>query len=302
MEEKKKRGSNYTLEEREIVLELVKKYYTIIENKETNAHMISKKREAWESICRQYNAVAVSGPRTWHQLRHLYENHKQRAKKNIAKENRLQFLEKIKEFKRKAAMEKKDTNSTDSEPDERPLAEQENPILAMITPVIQPLTNPYENSFYYGNREHYMNASPNNGETQSKAITTNTDDNADDKTNIGDISANSSNSCSVSSDCINDLREPIVVIEEPETKKDVTLNPRRRRPQTSNSKTNGIVKHNSIHQQYLMTKLKNAKIETKYLINRNKMELNKYKLEVQILKLQINKLRSIKQRIMVNRR
>ncbi|XP_026730058.1 uncharacterized protein LOC113495477 isoform X2 [Trichoplusia ni] len=273
MEEKKKRGSNYTAEERDIVLELVKKYYTIIENKETNAHMISKKREAWESVCQQYNAVAVSGPRTWHQLRHLYENLKQRSKRNIAKENRLQFLAKIKEVQRKAAMEKKEHNSTDSEPDERPLAEQENPILAMITPVIQPLANPYDNSFYY----------------------------VDDKTNINQLSVNSSNSCSVSSDCINDLREPIVVIEEPETIKDVGLNLKRRKPQVLNFKLNGKVKHNTIYQQYLMTKLKNAKLETKYLINRNKMELNKYKLEVQILKLQINKLKSVKQHI-VNQR
>ncbi|XP_026730052.1 uncharacterized protein LOC113495477 isoform X1 [Trichoplusia ni] len=302
MEEKKKRGSNYTAEERDIVLELVKKYYTIIENKETNAHMISKKREAWESVCQQYNAVAVSGPRTWHQLRHLYENLKQRSKRNIAKENRLQFLAKIKEVQRKAAMEKKEHNSTDSEPDERPLAEQENPILAMITPVIQPLANPYDNSFYYGNREHYINASQKNGDAQVKTIITNTENaTVDDKTNINQLSVNSSNSCSVSSDCINDLREPIVVIEEPETIKDVGLNLKRRKPQVLNFKLNGKVKHNTIYQQYLMTKLKNAKLETKYLINRNKMELNKYKLEVQILKLQINKLKSVKQHI-VNQR
>lgn len=71
----------------------------------------------------------------------------------------------------------------------------------MITPVIQPLANPYDNSFYYGNykiisifnasklhncynskkyfalgnREHYINASQKNGDAQVKTIMTNTE-------------------------------------------------------------------------------------------------------------------------------
>ncbi|KAJ8704347.1 hypothetical protein PYW08_013071 [Mythimna loreyi] len=87
MEDKKKRGSNYTPAEKDRLLELIKKYRNIIENKETNAHIILKKREASDTVCQQYNAVAVSGCRTWQQLRHLYENLKQRSKKNIAKAN-----------------------------------------------------------------------------------------------------------------------------------------------------------------------------------------------------------------------
>ncbi|CAG4953053.1 unnamed protein product [Colias eurytheme] len=83
MEDKKKRGSNYTPAEKDMLLEVIKKYQNIIENKETNAHMILKKREAWETVCQQYNTVAVSGSRTWQQLRHLYENLKQRSKKDL---------------------------------------------------------------------------------------------------------------------------------------------------------------------------------------------------------------------------
>lgn len=63
------------------------RYHHILENKQTSVILNFKKREAWDSVCQQYNTVAGSGFRTWRQLRHLYENLKQRAKKNIAKEN-----------------------------------------------------------------------------------------------------------------------------------------------------------------------------------------------------------------------
>ncbi|KAM3957236.1 uncharacterized protein ACR2FA_008795 [Aphomia sociella] len=79
---KRRRGHNYTLSEREILLELIKKNIDIIENKETNGNMMWKKRKAWNST-EQFNAVATSGPRTWLQLRHLYDNVKQRSKCNI---------------------------------------------------------------------------------------------------------------------------------------------------------------------------------------------------------------------------
>ncbi|XP_053625733.1 uncharacterized protein LOC128683799 isoform X2 [Plodia interpunctella] len=93
MDKKKKRGSNYTMAEKELLLQLIKKYHHILENKQTSVILNFKKREAWDSVCQQYNTVAGSGFRTWRQLRHLYENLKQRAKKNIAKENRLRFNE-----------------------------------------------------------------------------------------------------------------------------------------------------------------------------------------------------------------
>lgn len=60
------------------------RYQDIIENKRTSSKTITKKREAWAAICQQYNAVAFSGVRTWQQLRHLYENLKQRSKKITA--------------------------------------------------------------------------------------------------------------------------------------------------------------------------------------------------------------------------
>lgn len=49
-----------------------------------------------------------------------------------------------------------------------------------------------------------------------------------------------------------------------------------------------------IKEQYFKAKLRNAKLEYKYLINKNKMEVNKYKMEMQILKLRFKKLQSLK--------
>lgn len=61
----------------------------IIENKETTSAFIIRKRKAWEEIAQRYNTHASSGPRTFYQLRHLYENLKQRSKKksSLALEN-----------------------------------------------------------------------------------------------------------------------------------------------------------------------------------------------------------------------
>lgn len=49
-----------------------------------------------------------------------------------------------------------------------------------------------------------------------------------------------------------------------------------------------------IKNQYFNQKLKNAKLEHKYLINKNKMEVNKYKMEMKILKLRLMKLQYLR--------
>ncbi|KAJ8720680.1 hypothetical protein PYW08_006145 [Mythimna loreyi] len=135
-----------------MLLELIKKYQNIIENKETNAHIILKKREAWDTVCQQYNAVAVSGCRTWQQLRHLYENLKQRSKKNIAKANRLQYYEttdSMRDVKTKASLDKKEIYRTGGGAYKSVLTEQDAQILAMVAPQIQPLPNPYDDAAAY---------------------------------------------------------------------------------------------------------------------------------------------------------
>ncbi|XP_028167727.1 fibrinogen silencer-binding protein-like [Ostrinia furnacalis] len=150
---KKKRGLNYTASEKELLLDIIKSYQHIIENKETNAQMIIKKREAWDCICEKYNAVAMSGCRTvtWQQLRHLYENLKQRSKKNIAKANRLQFYEKTREIQKKASLDKKEINRTGGGTYKSTLTEQDQQILAMAGCQIKPLSNPYDDAaFYFG--------------------------------------------------------------------------------------------------------------------------------------------------------
>ncbi|CAK1590532.1 unnamed protein product [Parnassius mnemosyne] len=154
MDVKKRRGCNYTVSEKDTLLELIKKYQHIIENKETNAHIILKKRQAWDCVCKEYNAVAVKSVRTWQQLRHLYENLKQRSKKNVAKENRLQYNEKTKEAQKKASIDKKEITSTGGGSYTSVLTQQDAQILAMVAPQVQPLQNPFDDAaFYFGDTE-----------------------------------------------------------------------------------------------------------------------------------------------------
>ncbi|CAK1590531.1 unnamed protein product [Parnassius mnemosyne] len=154
MDVKKRRGCNYTVSEKDTLLELIKKYQHIIENKETNAHIILKKRQAWDCVCKEYNAVAVKSVRTWQQLRHLYENLKQRSKKNVAKENRLQYNEKTKEAQKKASIDKKEITSTGGGSYTSVLTQQDAQILAMVAPQVQPLQNPFDDAaFYFDNHQ-----------------------------------------------------------------------------------------------------------------------------------------------------
>lgn len=55
----------------------------------------------WEEIAKLYNCQATSGSRTYQQLKHFYENVKQRTKKEVALTNRQRFYESDKELKKK---------------------------------------------------------------------------------------------------------------------------------------------------------------------------------------------------------
>ncbi|CAH2042178.1 unnamed protein product, partial [Iphiclides podalirius] len=249
MEGKKKRSSNYTIMEKDTLLQLIKKYQHIIENKETNAKMISKKRETWDCICNEYNSVALSGFRSWKQLRHLYENLKQRSKKNISKENRLQYNDRVIEVQKKAPIEKKEITGTDVR--SYKLIATGHGDLVMAAPHVHPEHNPCDDgAFYFGDSEATTDERPtmtvihefshvNNNENQETQSTSAkaAEDNKFNKTTNGHRTISK-----------NKIKETLI-------------------------------------QKYFNSKLRNAKLETKYLINKNKMEINKYKLEMQILKL-----------------
>lgn len=82
----RKRSSNYTIRERELLLSLVEKYITIIENKKTNAVFNKQKILCWENVAKDFNALQTSGLRTGAQLKACYEQMKKIAKQHQAED------------------------------------------------------------------------------------------------------------------------------------------------------------------------------------------------------------------------
>ncbi|KAF9809403.1 hypothetical protein SFRURICE_003500 [Spodoptera frugiperda] len=59
----------------------------IIECKRTGGKFIQKKREAWKAISIKYNSSCTSGPRDADQLKTLYDNMKQKSRKDVGESN-----------------------------------------------------------------------------------------------------------------------------------------------------------------------------------------------------------------------
>ncbi|XP_050505177.1 uncharacterized protein LOC126883575 [Diabrotica virgifera virgifera] len=84
VEKKRERGKNYTEQEKENLLEIVKQYLNVIENKLTDGTSVKLKNEVWEVITEEFNATAQSGIRNAGQLRLLYDSIKKKARKDKA--------------------------------------------------------------------------------------------------------------------------------------------------------------------------------------------------------------------------
>lgn len=76
----------YTLEEKELLLELVAKYKTIIENKQSDNAMLRAKARTWEKLTEEFNAQPNVSKRDVKQLKKCLENIKSKAKKDSARE------------------------------------------------------------------------------------------------------------------------------------------------------------------------------------------------------------------------
>lgn len=82
----RKRSSNYTARERELLLNLIEKYINIIENKKTNSVFNKQKIECWEKIAKEFSALQTSGIRSGAQLKACYEQMKKIAKQHQAED------------------------------------------------------------------------------------------------------------------------------------------------------------------------------------------------------------------------
>ncbi|KAL5237240.1 hypothetical protein ACI65C_004650 [Semiaphis heraclei] len=78
---KRQRGKNFTEREKEVLIDLIFPYKSIIENVKTDAVWNNKKNEAWSEIVVAYNASQTSGVRNIGQIKHLYDTQKREARK-----------------------------------------------------------------------------------------------------------------------------------------------------------------------------------------------------------------------------
>lgn len=81
-----KKRVNYTSEEKNVLISIVDKYKSIIENKTTNAVANNEKDKAWVLLCEDFNARGVKIYRDADSLRKQWSNMKQESKKKAAKE------------------------------------------------------------------------------------------------------------------------------------------------------------------------------------------------------------------------
>ena len=90
MGDKRKRSTNFSLAEKEILLELVQQQWSVIENKKTDAVSGKKKDFAWERIAANFNSQNETF-RTLESLKNLWDNIKKNARKSHA-ENKVKIF------------------------------------------------------------------------------------------------------------------------------------------------------------------------------------------------------------------
>lgn len=84
---KRSRSSNYSLEEKNLLMMLVNKYKIIIENKKTDAVTNSEKEKAWGKIAEEFNSVSPGNAyRDQNSLKKMFLNMKTAIRKEVADE------------------------------------------------------------------------------------------------------------------------------------------------------------------------------------------------------------------------
>lgn len=81
----KKRGTNFSNTEKDLLLEIIIKYKHIIENKKTDAVTAKDKGKCWDEITRKFNSES-STYRDSITLKNCWDNMKKRTRKFYAEE------------------------------------------------------------------------------------------------------------------------------------------------------------------------------------------------------------------------
>ncbi|CAH2104246.1 unnamed protein product [Euphydryas editha] len=150
----RKRGPNYTEAEKENLMFLAKRHNNIIESKATGSAIFKKKADAWGQLVKSYNASSTTGIRTAEQLKHLYENMKQNARKALATSNKADYLHKLEEEKAKAVLESLDKSDIACKKTGGgcfiPTVQNKDiKVLELIRGQVEPLPNPFDSAASY---------------------------------------------------------------------------------------------------------------------------------------------------------
>ncbi|CAH2087467.1 unnamed protein product [Euphydryas editha] len=156
----RKRGPNYTEAEKENLMFLAKRNCLFLGtitslNQKPPAQQFSKKKaDAWGQLVKSYNASSTTGIRTAEQLKHLYENMKQNARKALATSNKADYLHKLEEEKAKAVLESLDKSDIARKKTGGgcfiPTVQNKDiKVLELIRGQVEPLPNPFDSAASY---------------------------------------------------------------------------------------------------------------------------------------------------------
>ena len=79
-----KRGQNFSVAEKEMVMSLIEAYRAVLECKRSDTVTTRLKEETWGQLAEQYNALPHVAKRSAKQLRLWWENQKKRSRSRIA--------------------------------------------------------------------------------------------------------------------------------------------------------------------------------------------------------------------------
>ncbi|XP_067137179.1 myb/SANT-like DNA-binding domain-containing protein 3 [Centruroides vittatus] len=82
----RKRSMNFTANEKKLLINLVKEYRSVIEDKRNDASALQKKEETWHELCSKYNSRHGVNKRSVGQLQRCWKNMKARSKITVAME------------------------------------------------------------------------------------------------------------------------------------------------------------------------------------------------------------------------
>ncbi|XP_068082981.1 uncharacterized protein [Anabrus simplex] len=125
-----KRAKNFTEQDKNILLDIVEQFISVIGNKRTDATSVKEKNTAWEEITKLYNANCQSGPRLPKQLHYLYDTLKRKARQHIADD-------KVEHYKTGGGTFTPKTDNIDER------------FIAMVKPQLEPLRNCYDSCAEY---------------------------------------------------------------------------------------------------------------------------------------------------------